>query len=100
MTHPRDGDRYLPGAPTNPSDSFTAVLSRNELFSGMTLIAVAGVLAAGEPVLLALPARASDTPKFLTVTTHRAVLAKSKVLISRARVLRSEVPTRVRGIRF
>ena len=50
MTHPRDGDRYLPGAPTNPSNGFTAALSRNELFSGMSLNRLADVLAPGERV--------------------------------------------------
>lgn len=100
MPHPRNGDRYLPGAPTNPSNGFTAALSRNELFSGMSLNRIADVLEPGETVLLALPAVASDTPKVLMVTNHRVVLAKIKGLLSRARVLRSEPPARVRGIRF
>lgn len=95
-----DGGPYLPGAPSDPSHGFSAAISRNELFSGLSLQRIADVLEPGETVLLALPAVASDTPKVLMVTTARVVLAQLKGLRNRARVLRSEPSSHVRGVRF
>lgn len=100
MSHHGDDGPYLPGAPSDPHNGFSAAISRNELFSGLSLHRIADVLEPGETVLLALPAVASDTPKVLMVTTARVVLAQLKGLRSRARVVRSEPSAQVRGVRF
>lgn len=100
MTDHGDDGPYLPGAPSDPSSGFHAAISRNELFSGLSLQRFADVLEPGERVLLALPGVAGDTPKVLMVTTARVVLAQLKGLRSRARVLRSEPSAQVRGVSF